>query len=175
MKNNNKGFTLVEVTVCIALLAIVITPIGLLINQQTKTAKAKKNDATVQQNVQLVMSAFRTKCIPASSVTSITDSGGSDAHDTDTENLAFSKLVINNVHTGETTTYEYDTSSKTLMYNNTFVADNVEVLVSPLPEASTYANCKGIRVKVVSSLTDDSIKKSHSADIENQFYFRNAT
>lgn len=174
MKNNNKGFTLVEVILCIALLAIVVLPISHMLTQQSKSSRTNRNDSTVQQQALNGMAAFRTKCIPASAVTELKDSSGLNSLNSDSAELEFSKLVIKNNYTTETTTYEYDSSTKTLECNNSYVADGVEVRISPLPAGTTYKTCKGLKVHMISSIDDTVIDKTHKVDIENQFYFRNA-
>lgn len=174
MKKSNAGFTLVEVIVSIAILSIIITPIGFMLINQSKSTKDNQNITFVQQNAQLAMSSFRTKCIPASSVITIENESGLSVLSESTANVQFSKLVLKNIHTGESTTYEYNSSTHTLRYNGADIATGIKVLVSPLPDTSNYANCKGLKINIESSKSDAGTKKTHNLKLENQFYFRNA-
>ncbi len=174
MSNNNKGYTLVEVVLCVALLAIVIAPIGFMLINQSKSAKDNSNKMAVSQNAQTVMATFRTKCLPASGVSELKTLGGSNALDDSTADLEFSKLKIFNKYKNEYTTYEYNPSTKTFTYNGADIADNVTVYLSPLPDSATYANCRGLKVKINSFNTDAGTGKTHNVDLENQFYFRNS-
>lgn len=174
MKQNTKGFTLVEVILCIALLMVVITPIGYMLINQTKSTKDNQAKSIVQQNAQSAMAAFRTKCLPASFVTSVEDSGGISAMSESTADLEFSKLTIKNKYTNEITTYKYDSSIKTLTYNNSAVIDGLKIYLSPLPDTADYSNCKGLKVKIISEKPTPETGKTHKVELENQFYFRNS-
>lgn len=174
MKQNAKGFTLVEVILCIALLTVVITPIGYMLTNQAKSTKDNQAKSIVQQNAQSAMAAFRTKCLPASFITVIEDAGGISAMSESTANLEFSKLVIKNKYTNETTTYKYDSSAHSLTYNDSSVADGLKIYLTPLPDTSDYGNCKGLKVKIISEKNIAATGKTHKVELENQFYFRNS-
>lgn len=176
---NSKGFTLVEVIVAVALMAIVIAPIGFMIISQSRSAKDNQDKVLVQQNTQIVMSAFRTYCIPASAVTEIRNSGGISEMSNSVSDLDFSVLKVKNNYTGEVTTYQYDSSTGTFSVKapsgSESSVSNVKLLISPLPDTADYATCKGLKISVSSEITNAGTGKTNNSALENQFYFRNTT
>lgn len=176
MFKNNKGFTLVEVIVSIALLAIIITPVSMMIIHQTNTTRNNKYKSMVQQNAQMAMAAFRTKCIPASGIVTLTDASGNDISMNNTANVKFSKFTVENSFAGDKTTYlctkDVD-NTPVFVYSGGARIPDIDVTLSPIPDTASYDSCKGVKVSVTATALDSSTNKTYTETIENQFYFRN--
>lgn len=190
---NNKGFTLVELTVSIALISVVMLAIGSMLISATVNNNKIYNQSEVHQNSELAITAVRTTCMEASQVYSITDSSGSNAMN-DKGKIQLGEIVLNRAiikdksftPTYEKKYYKFDSAAHTFSEKNnasdsyTVIAtniDNIEILPLPYDETNpttTFKECTGIEVHFNSAIDDKAIKKkSEIINLESQFYFRN--
>ncbi|MCH5185335.1 MAG: prepilin-type N-terminal cleavage/methylation domain-containing protein [Oscillospiraceae bacterium] len=188
---NNKGFTLIEVVLGIALTSIVLLAVGSMLVTAVVNNKDIANKSVVQQNSELALAELRTTCFDASQIMEIKDTSGHDAIN-ETGRIPLGEMVIRRaVINGDNfaapseilTFYKFDDTAHTFgfkddVYSNYgLVSQYIDsIYIEPLPSdgTTTFKDCLGIEVSIKGLLKDTAIKKKSEVNVVTQIYFRNS-
>lgn len=196
MKNNNeKGFTLVEIIVIIAIMALLLIPIASLMISNSKGIISANQNTDLQEKALQIMSAFRTNCLYTSNVESLTLNGISsedtiftvdldNGFDQDSDGASFVMTVRKPTDAGYIrTVYTYDNSTNEFSIvddgKSMLKVSDIIVSLQPIGRKNTtqftFREAYGVKVTVELARDLDRIsKKITLKDLSNAFYFRNS-
>lgn len=187
---NNKGFSLVELLVVLAIAAIVLTAISTFMIMNLKSFNLSRDEGELQSQGQRAMNQLMTSLIEAEKLIEI--EGFKEAADGSKSDTAInlqstgmnyvSKLVLQNVNTPNNLFIFVHQHDNTVDENNKLLwevgnsmnagsssSSFIEALkIEPLPQSTTYEACKGLRVQLTLK------KNGKRIQLENKVYFRNA-
>lgn len=196
MKNNNeKGFTLVEIIVIIAIMALLLIPIASLMISNSKGIISANQNTDLQEKALQIMSAFRTNCLYTSNVESLTLNGISsedtiftvdldNGFDQDSDGASFVMTVRKPTDAGYIrTVYTYDNSTNEFSIvddgKSMLKVSDIIVSLQPIGKKNTtqftFREAYGVKVTVELARDLDRIsQKITLKDLSNAFYFRNS-
>ncbi|NLP46585.1 MAG: hypothetical protein GX347_06045 [Epulopiscium sp.] len=166
-KKSNKGLSLIEVIIGWMFLVFFFLFFGSVFFRYIKEFRKLEDEITVQYNLEEVMERWGRGIYESQKII--------DIESINRENILYqsgsyqirmigfdNKLYFRH---GQTLNRFYYGEKKA--YINTLCGDYIEaVFLTPLPEESTFLNCKGIKVRLKGS------KNKTSLFLETEFYFR---
>ena len=149
---NNKGVSLVELLVAVAVGAIVLSALTMLVTQGTKSYKTQVATAQLQNDANITLNQLEEAVMEATQVTVEieTNADGTEIADSNTVYLKLSESVV----------YIYDTSNKTLYLakdktsDKSVVCENVAGFNVKLAKSSFKTKDDGTGNMVVSDLSN---------------------
>lgn len=149
---NNKGVSLVELLVAVAVGAIVLSALTMLVTQGTKSYKTQVATAQLQNDANITLNQLEEAVMEATQVTVEieTNADGTEIADSNTVYLRLSESVV----------YIYDTSNKTLYLakdktsDKSVVCENVAGFNVKLAKSSFKTKDDGTGNMVVSDLSN---------------------
>ena len=167
MKLNNKGFTILEIIITLAITVIVITIVGRFFITNIKSYGRINDNCEIQDQAQFVSEYLDDKVLKSSGVSLIKNTKNQIANATNgafyVQEIEFdssnSKLSINQ---------NFKVMSSSIFCNNMVLGNYIESLyVSPLPADMIYSEAKGIKYRL------SFVKNNSNYILERSIYFRN--
>lgn len=155
---NNKGYSLLELIAVIAILAMIIVPIGNFLLSNYRTYHLASNQINSQQEAQKTMSLMVERAMGAKGMT-ISEAGGLLTFNFDMGESGSTPLRWN---------FKYD-SAQGILYGNSRTDATDWVAYGSNIESLTVSQIsnKGVRFSMKSTTGDEQI------DLNNEVYFRN--
>lgn len=184
MKNSEKGFTLVEIILVMAIASLLLIPIFSLLISNSKSVIHTTEKADVQEKATNIMLSFQNNCMYTKSIKScIVDGYNYMYQNTIPDNSNFTLTLLQPTSSGidKEIKYEYNAENKELHLNDSLLAKNVSIDVIPLFQKSTppsnrnFSSAIGLMLNVTILKSNTAINKtSEIKKLTNTFYFRNA-
>ncbi len=184
MIKNEKGFTVIELVLVMAISALLLIPIGSLLISNTRSIIFTTDKTDVQEKAMNVMASFRTNSTYAKAIKSLTVNGYNWLYDnTIPSDSSYQMSIVRpTLSSGDKEAiYEYDSDNKTFKLDGDLIAEDVVVDIIPLFSSSTpisdrrFETAVGIMVDVSISRENTAINRTSTInDLSNTFYFRNS-
>ncbi|MFA5524047.1 MAG: prepilin-type N-terminal cleavage/methylation domain-containing protein [Tissierellales bacterium] len=180
LKILNKGFTLVELIISLALTGLVITIILSIFISDMTMFHINDKDIELQHQGQFILGFLEDKIIESTGITYLNDSNGSNKHETN-EKVNLKKIIFKNIPGAEANGYIFQLSKdpkhnylnlkygKGLSGSPTVEVGNYieKIEVEPIPQNSVYTEAKGLALEILFDF--DGSKKT----FRSHFLFRN--
>lgn len=190
-KNHQKGFTLIEVIVSIAIMTLILVPLCSIMITNSKSIINTNENNDLQEKALQIMSAFRTHCLYTRNVEKLTVGGTNrlsyifdSASNETTGGQSFELTVDKPSDTGVTrTVYSYSNAGTGIFTitdngDTKLTVEDVIVNIQPVTKkglALSFDNAAGINVTVALSRNNTkSNSKIELKELGNSFYFRNS-
>ncbi|KXG76786.1 prepilin-type N-terminal cleavage/methylation domain-containing protein [Thermotalea metallivorans] len=177
---DNKGYTLMELLLVLALVGIIMIPIGSFLIMHVKTFHQSNQQMEVQYQAQIAMNELINKAIEAKKIVAVYDKNNNNVINS-SQIHEISKIIFE--RNGDKLCIEHKTSQEgdralyygtgnwnsgqySTAYANVVYANYIESLKIK-PTDGTYSSCRGIEIIIQSK------KGNAEITIKNQIYFRN--
>ncbi len=176
----NKGFTLIEIIIALALTGIIISIILSLLASSIAIFHSNDKDIEIQQQGQFIIGFLEEKIMESCGIIYLQDTNGNTKHDT-SEKVNIKKIIFKNYPEATDKGYIFqlnkdtDSSTYNLKYGiglsgtATVEAGNYieKIEVVPIPSDKNYTEARGLSISLSFNLNGQ--KKS----FKTQLFFRN--
>ncbi len=180
LKKFNRGFTLIEIIISLALTGIIISIILSLLTSNIAMFHSNDKDIEIQQQGQFIISFLEEKIMESCGIVYLQDMNGNIKHDT-SEKVNIKKIIFKNIPEAADKGYIFqlnkDTDGNTynlkygigLSGTATVEAGNYieKIEVEPIPSDINYTEARGLFISLSFNLNGQ--KKS----FKTQLFFRN--
>jgi prepilin-type N-terminal cleavage/methylation domain-containing protein len=177
---NNKGFTLIEVLVSLALIGIIMIPAFSLLKNVLNYENKHTNITLLNQDIQIIENMVDTYLKQSDNIDSIFSSVSSGDKSSETSELVLDNVILTgkyNSHSNskisvldgnlsiEIGTYSASTfTTEERMSSGEYISS---ITVKPLPSGRTFANASGVELKYILE------KGDQTKEMTNRYFFRN--